>query len=110
MDNHQERAGGPRHVQLATWQADGIRIFGGADSKTWRFRCARCGEVQSVAECVDAGISPEAAYQECIGRHVKSRGCDWALYGFLQIHTVAVVAQDGKAYPVFEFDEGQPHG
>ena len=79
------------------WLAEGKRLFGDR-LVDYRFRCPKCGNVASGQEFKDAGAGPNAMCCECIGRHVKGKGCDWAAYGLFDICTVHV---DGQ--PVFEF-------
>jgi hypothetical protein len=79
------------------WLAEGEKLFG-KNYENWKFKCPKCGNVASGKEFKDAGENPNAMYCECIGRHVKGKGCDWAAYGLFDICTVHV---DG--HPVFEF-------
>ena len=79
------------------WRMEGRKRFG-LDFKNWKFKCPNCGNIASGAEFKEAGAEPNAIYQECIGRYVKGKGCDWAAYGLFDICTVKV---DG--IPVFEF-------
>lgn len=79
------------------WLAEGTKLFG-TDYTNYRFKCPRCGNVATGQEFKDAGKDVNAMYCECIGRHVKDKGCDWAAYGLFDICKVHV---DG--IPVFEF-------
>ena len=79
------------------WKAEGEKLFG-KDWENWKFKCPKCGNVASGKEFKDAGQDPNSTYCECIGRHVKGKGCDWAAYGLFDICNVHV---DGQ--PVFEF-------
>lgn len=79
------------------WKAEGEKLFG-KDWENWKFKCPSCGNVASGKEFKDAGQDPNAMYCECIGRHVKGKGCDWAAYGLFDICNIHV---DGQ--PVFEF-------
>jgi hypothetical protein len=93
------------------WFAEGTRLFG-PNLRNWRFRCPRCGGVQTGQDFVDAGLTPEQAatraYFSCIGRVVRGRGCDWSLGGLLRIHEVEVLdPTDGSTVPVFDFDRPQ---
>lgn len=93
---------------LEEWRAEARERFGdnGAD---WRFICPRCGNVQSPQDLIDSGCrSGEAvnsAYQECIGRKVEERGCDWAAFGFLGTLGKGriVITHDGREVEVFDF-------
>lgn len=79
------------------WLAEGQRLFG-SDYENYRFRCPKCGNIAEGREFKALGLNPNKMYCECIGRHVKDKGCDWAAYGLFDICKVHV---DGK--PVFEF-------
>lgn len=81
----------------AEWMAEGKRLFSG-DFTKWRFKCPKCGNVATGQEFKEIGQEPDAMCCECIGRHVKNKGCDWASYGLFDICSVHV---DGL--PVFEF-------
>ena len=82
---------------VAEWKAKGEELFG-KDVENWKFKCPACGNVASGQEYKDAGAEPDSIYCECIGRHVKGKGCNWAAYGLFDICTVHV---DGQ--PVFDF-------
>lgn len=88
-----------KEYKLEEWLSEAERRFGKA-IENWKFKCPRCGNIASGQEFKDAGAEPNSIYCECIGRHVKGKGCDWAAYGLFDICTVHV---DG--YPVFEFAE-----
>lgn len=79
------------------WLALGEKLFG-KNFEKWKFKCPKCGNVASGQEFKNADQNPNAMYCECIGRHVKGKGCDWAAYGLFDICKVHV---DGN--PVFEF-------
>lgn len=89
------------------WIAKAQKLFGG-NPINWKFKCISCGEVQTANDFINAGIEKEKAmqlvYQECIGRHIKDRGCDWCLYGFLHIHELEV-ENEGTKTAVFRFEE-----
>ena len=103
-----------RTVSRAEWQAEAETRFG-SDPLDWRFRCVRCGHVQTGRQLVERyGLTPGAAmaraYFSCEGRisgHYGP-GCDWSLGGLFQIHTVEVVTEDGESVPSFEFAEPEP--
>lgn len=40
---------GPKIIPRAEWLAEGERLFGTRDPRTWRFRCPSCGHVQTWA-------------------------------------------------------------
>lgn len=95
-----------RTLSLDEWRAEAVSRFG-EDAKKWVFVCASCGEKQTLADFIAAGIeSPETkAFFSCIGRYVKGRGCDWTLGGLFQIHHTEVINENGDPVPVFEFAE-----
>ena len=86
------------------WLAEGERLFG-KDYTKYRFKCPKCGNIATGQEFKDAGAEPNSMYCECIGRHVKGKGCDWAAYGLFDICKVHV---DGQ--PVFEFAPEEREG
>jgi hypothetical protein len=89
------------------WTQKGKDLFG-KKPEDWKFKCVSCGTVQSIQDFIDAGLVRKdaiaAAYQECIGRHVKDKGCDWALYGLFKIHELEVT-HNGSKIPVLKFAE-----
>lgn len=97
-----------RTLTRVDWLAEAKRLFPGKTSKDWRCTCPSCGESQSMAEFVEAGMTQEEAqsrsFFSCIGRWVKGRGCDWTLGGLFTIHSTEVLDEEGVAHPVFEFD------
>lgn len=104
MEQLAKKEGGRRTLPLETWKADGEKRFG-ADVKDWVFVCAGCGEKQTLAEFIAAGVeSPDTKFFfSCIGRWVEGRGCNWTLGGLFQIHKTEVIGEGGKPVPVFEF-------
>lgn len=99
-------ATGRRQMTRADWLAEGARRFG-MPARRWKFVCPSCGTVQTGQMLLDAGLSLENVSTQigfsCIGRHVRGLGCDWTLGGLLQIHTLEVIDEQGKAHPTFEF-------
>ena len=91
-------------VSRADWMDEGQRLFG-TDFKKWRFKCIRCGHVQTAQDFIDLGIEnwDGVFYYSCIGRWKKGVGCDWTLGGLFQIHTKEVFGEEGKPIPVFEY-------
>lgn len=88
-----------KHVfeTVADWRSEGVRRFG-EHFVNWKFKCPRCGRVNTGQEFKDAGAEPNSMYCECIGRYDKTKGCDWAAYGFFDICTTEVAGD-----PVFDF-------
>ncbi|MBR2591577.1 MAG: hypothetical protein IKD62_01245 [Oscillospiraceae bacterium] len=76
----------------------------------WRFKCPRCGNVATGHEFKDAGTEPDAMAQECIGRYVNGKGCDWAAFGLFDICTAHIHYKGDKWIPVFEFAGGKEEG
>lgn len=89
------------------WLQKAKELFG-PDPKKWKFKCSSCGEIQTAQDFITARFKADRAmqlvYQECIGRHVKGRGCDWTLYGLLSIHELEV-EHEGSRIAVFRFGE-----
>lgn len=69
-----------RQLTLDELTAEAVVAFGG-DKEKWAFRCPECGDVAVAQDFRDAGADPNDVGQECIGRHLAERGCDWAAYG-----------------------------
>ena len=92
-----------KYGSIQEWRAEGTRLFG-EYPEDWRFKCPRCGNIATGQEFKNAGAEPGAMAEECIGRYVKGKGCDWAAYGLLDICRVHVSSGD-KLIPVFEFAE-----
>lgn len=87
------------YATAAQWRAEGKRRFG-KDPANWKFVCPKCGRINTGKEFMDAGATPNDMYNQCIGRHDKSKGCDWAAYGLFDICTTEV-----EGMPVFDFAE-----
>ncbi len=74
----------------------GEKLYG-QDLKKWKFKCVKCGGVQTPQEFIDIGEDPNHyVYFSCIGRFIENRGCDWTLGGLFQIHKKEVLSEDGK--------------
>lgn len=107
-----------RRMTVHEWRAKATRLFG-PDPKKWRFRCVRCGNVQSFESVIEhnPALAPKDGEAEgdsriwrwinfaCEGRHTEGRGCDWTLGGLFQIHTLEIIDESGTIHPSFEFDE-----
>jgi hypothetical protein len=92
---------------LEEWRDEATQRFG-EKGRDWKFVCPKCGNIQSGQDFIDAGLSEEtgkAVYQDCIGRHVKDLGCDWASYGLFGTLGKGriVVTPEGKDVEVFDF-------
>lgn len=93
-----------KKIKMNDWMSSGTKRFG-QDMRYWKFKCASCGETQTLKEFQDAGIkgAKNMFYYSCIGRHLEDRGCQWTLGGLVKIHKTEVVSEDGEKVPVFEF-------
>ncbi|MEK5162040.1 VVA0879 family protein [Paenibacillus sp. FSL R5-0527] len=93
---------------LDEWRTEARERFGDRTAE-WKFKCPRCGNIQSPKDFVSRGAAPgeaaNRAYQECIGRTGEGKGCDWAAYGFLGTlgYGRVVVTPDGQEVEVFDF-------
>ena len=92
---------------LYEWRAEATSRFGD-NPANWSFRCPKCGRDTTNREMLEACKAEgtdgrDLAYQECIGRHLPSGGCNWCSYGFLKINDTVVIAPDGREVPVFDF-------
>lgn len=87
------------------WRAKATELFGD-DARNWKFKCPNCGHVQTIQDFIDNGVEKPAnkVYYSCIGRWIKSTGCNWTLGGLLKIHETEVINSGGNI-PVFEFAE-----
>lgn len=87
------------------WRTEGKRRFG-ENFEDWKFKCPSCGNIANGQEFKEAGAEPNDMYQNCIGRfNGKTKGCDWAAYGFFDICTVHIKTNEDKLVPVFDFAE-----
>jgi hypothetical protein len=94
-------------MELTEWQKQGKDLFG-EEAKNWRFKCVKCGHIQTAKDFKDIGMNPESyVHFSCIGRWKEGVGCDWTLGGLFTIHKKEVIVEDGKKIPVFMFD-GEP--
>jgi hypothetical protein len=64
---------------LDEWLAEATKRYGALEQA--RFSCPKCGNVASLAEFGTRGLDEQLAYQECIGRHDNTKGCDWTSAG-----------------------------
>ncbi len=96
-------------VPYEQWEKKGIELFG-TDKKNWKFKCASCGHIQSINSVFEHNPSLNKKeigrwiYIQCEGRTNKGHGCDWALYGFIKIHTREIIEEDGSRTLCFEFE------
>lgn len=85
----------------------GKKLYGDDKSK-WRFRCVKCGHIQTAQDFRDIGVDPNGkVYFSCIGRWKKGEGCDWSLGGLFTIHEREIMDENGKTMPVFLDEEGE---
>lgn len=93
-------------INYEDWISE-LKIRFGEDSKKWAFKCSSCGNIQTAQDFIDNGLGEhkDNVYFNCIGRYIKSKGCDWSLGGLLKINKVSII-KDAKIFPVFEMAEG----
>lgn len=89
------------------WRAEAVRRFG-QDPAKWAFRCPQCSSRATGADFQEAG-HPERLGQECIGRHVDDRGCDWTAYGLIP-GPWTVEMPNGDTISCFPFSSGVSDG
>ena len=92
-----------KYESIQKWRAEGTRLFG-ERPEDWRFKCPKCGNVATGQDFKNAGAEAGVMAEECIGRYVKGKGCDWTAYGLFDICNVHVFNGD-ELIPVFEFAE-----
>jgi len=107
-------------ITVKEWMKKGKSLFG-KDARLWKFRCANCGHVQSMADFIalrEAGLfegDPQVAYFSCIGRFdtrlpsskVGTLGdpkeyCNYTLGGLIPLNKTIVLGGDVEL-SVFEF-------
>jgi len=101
-------------IKLNDWLAEGKKRFG-EDIKKWQFVCPACKTVQTPQDLLDAGVGGDDVDRyiafSCIGRFTEgkkgTKGCDWTLGGFFQVHKTLVDREDGTTRRVFEFAEAK---
>jgi len=93
------------HQSREEWLTEGKNKFGD-NFLNWKFKCPRCGRINSVKEFKDAGADrPDRAATNCIGRYDRNKGCDWAAYGLLGTLGKGriVTLNNGEEVEVFDF-------
>ncbi|WKW87111.1 hypothetical protein SEA_NICOLE72_74 [Microbacterium phage Nicole72] len=92
-------------TQSELWEALTERF--GPDPQAFAFRCPSCGDVARSRDFAEAfkaagheGYGSDRLGQDCIGRWVSGRGCDWAAYGLFQGPEFVILAS-GKQVPSF---------
>lgn len=89
----------------------------GVDKLDIAFKCPICDRVQSPRDLIAAGAGKTFEDVEryiafsCLGRFTNagpfmkggdnSKGCNWTLGGFLQLHKLTVIDEDGQKHPRF---------
>lgn len=92
-----------------------LKAQGTSDRKHAAFKCPMCKTVQSITSFTRAGTDEETAERyvgfSCVGRVMGAespreqpdgRPCNWTLGGFLQLHELEVIDNEGKSHPYFE--------
>jgi hypothetical protein len=93
---------------LEEWREEAKSRFG-ERGRDWKFVCPSCSNIQSGQDFIDIGMTDEQsknkAYQSCIGRETKEKGCNWAAYGFLGTlgKGRSVITPEGDEVEVFDF-------
>ncbi len=107
------------------WLAEGKRLFG-EDRREWKFKCACCGHIQTIADFIELRNlkiwdgDAQIAYHSCIGRYdtripAKDLGrldgrskspCDYTLGGLISLAKTVVVDDNQNEHKVFEFATG----
>ena len=110
-----------RKISVEEWMGEGKALFGD-DPRLWRFKCANCHHVQTIADFIelrDLGLyrgDVQNAYYSCIGRYDtripeskigtitdRKSPCDYTLGGLFRFVKTIVVDHDGTEKHVFEF-------
>lgn len=102
-----------------------LKAQGVSSSRHLAFVCPACGTVQSMADHVAAGATPEQAENaigfSCVGRRTGAgsprkkpdgKPCNWTLGGLFQIHTLTVIDEEGTRHPRFALatpEQAQAH-
>lgn len=100
QESNQPKLGQPGVIMFNDW-VNQLKTTYGPDPKDWAFQCPGCHHVQTMGDFIALGVDGNSAYVECIGRHKKGVGCDWAAYGFLTI-TKTKVVKNAIVYDVFD--------
>ena len=114
-----------KKVDFLEWCKQAEALFG-EDKKLWRFVCANCGHIQTIADFIELRTIGEVgkdfncgvAWYSCIGRYdtriprekIGTLGdcdgkdyCNYTLGGLVPLNKTIVV-KDDKEIPVLEFD------
>lgn len=87
----------------AEWLDAGGRKFYTNDMKKWRFKCPRCGHIQTGEDFEAIGQDWTKVYHECIGRYRDDMNCDWVASGQFKTLRKGRIITDDDADEVFEF-------
>lgn len=115
MENETKVIQEPADTPIADWFNEGQRIFG-SDVMKWKFVCSNCGNVQSLEDFIELGISKEDAqsyvFFSCIGRVMKGtkgelgnkiKPCNYTLGGLITLKHRKIIKDDGKPFKAFDF-------
>lgn len=95
-----------RIISLDQFLSEAKEKFG-EDPKNWLFICPVCKTIQGYYDFKKVGLEDDKILKyiafSCIGRFTDDKGCDWTLGGFLQIHKLEVMDDEGEHHPRFEF-------
>lgn len=96
----------PMQIKINDWLEFGKLLFGD-DYKKWKFKCAKCGNIQSVDSITEHNPKLEFGHSKvyfcCEGIFNKKYGCNWSLNGKIQIHKIEIIGENGNSNPAFEF-------
>ena len=111
-----------KRLTTEEWLAKGKELFGD-DPKLWKFSCANCGHIQTIADFIELrklGLfdgDVQGAYYSCIGRYDRrlpdktigelgdkdKSPCNYTLGGLIVLAKTVVVDDENYENPVFEF-------
>lgn len=99
-----------KETKYIDWIKEGLNKFG--EIENWRFKCPKCGNIATVKDFMSIGKDSNTAAQNCIGRFIDGKGCNWAAYGLLGTLDKGriILMEDGNKINVFEFDEVDIYG
>ncbi len=101
-------------IQLSEFRSQ-LKAQGVSDRLHAAFKCPLCKTVQSMQSFICAGTDAAEAEKyigfSCVGRIAGAgsprkvpdgRPCNWTLGGFLQLHELEVIDDEGRHHPHFE--------
>ena len=70
-----------QEMLLSSWLSLGEAKYG-KDMINWKFRCPKCGRVNSGRDFINHNTEVDKAYTNCIGNFNNRIGCSWKSGGF----------------------------